>query len=431
MKSIKKLNFHLAKVPDYWINLNIYGKSSKYKYCDRKYPKKSYFFRGSFNILEFSRQICIFNQLLMLVTQNNCLKNIMNSNHKIRSSYKIEINNFECNRLILVSDGCINESVSQGRSYIDGNISIYDCLFVRSSQYSGTGGVIYVLNGLCSMNISNSMFYRCNCSLDGGAIYSFSSNSDLRMICAKECSCNSHYIGQFAYISSSNMNIVDYLSISDCAPHTIGNCPILLSMGSQEFLYSNVSMNHACEISGMQIDSPLMFSSCYCNFASNIVSDSMCLDVKSCTGIFSFSNFINNNSPQHSSGVITISFDSPKIHYCIFQKNQNLLFLIHQASLDLSHCFISHNDMTHTGINNSFTFRQSYDIVFIEYKHCNGLTEDIKPNPSKNLVIRWILYVSFTSALLYLIFFAFENHEAARAFRERHQLEESLQTDFG
>ena len=102
--------------------------------------------------------------------------------------------------------GCENESIDQGRSYVDKNINISNCFyqgrsyvdkninisncfFSRSSSYSGDGGVIYVNVGSYSMNVNYSMFYNCVCSSHGGVIYFDSSNSYLRMICANSCSC--------------------------------------------------------------------------------------------------------------------------------------------------------------------------------------------------------------------------------------------------
>jgi len=101
--------------------------------------------------------------------------------------------------------GCENESIDQGRSYVDKNINISNCFFLRYSSYSGNGGVIYVSASSCSMNINYSMFYNCVCSSYGGAIYFYSSNSSLRMICANSCSCGASYDGHFAYLVASQV----------------------------------------------------------------------------------------------------------------------------------------------------------------------------------------------------------------------------------
>jgi len=108
-------------------------------------------------------------------------------------SFRLNDNEIICN----VGLGCENESIDQGRSYVDKNINISNCFFSRYSSYSGDGGVICVTASSCSMNINYSMFYNCVCSNWGGAIYFSSSNSYLRMICANSCSCGASYVGHF------------------------------------------------------------------------------------------------------------------------------------------------------------------------------------------------------------------------------------------
>jgi len=99
--------------------------------------------------------------------------------------------------------GCQNETISQGRSYLEMNINISNCFFSRFCTFngdSGYGGVIQVGTGSLSMIISYSMFYNCSCSVNGGAIHFDSSNSYLRMICANRCSCGPYSYYQFAYL---------------------------------------------------------------------------------------------------------------------------------------------------------------------------------------------------------------------------------------
>ena len=124
---------------------------------------------------------------------------------------------------------CESESIAQGRSYVDKNISIYGCFFSRSSQYSGDGGVIYISGESYSMNANHSMFYNCVCSGQGGAIYFYSANSYLRMVCANSCSASSY--DHFAYLVASQVNRVEYQSVSYCSPTTSGIYSIHLSTG--------------------------------------------------------------------------------------------------------------------------------------------------------------------------------------------------------
>jgi len=163
--------------------------------------------------------------------------------------------------------GCENESIDQGRSYSQKNISISNCFFSRYLSYSGEGGVIYVDASSCSMNINYSMFYNCVSSGEGGAIYFSSSNSCLRMICANSCSAS--YEGHFAYLWASQMNQVEYLSVSNCSHTTSGYYAVELYKGNQRVDNTNSSMNNAEYVSGIHIHSPSSFISTHCTFSNN------------------------------------------------------------------------------------------------------------------------------------------------------------------
>ena len=141
--------------------------------------------------------------------------------------------------------GCENESLDQGRSYEDKNINISHCFFSRYSLYDGNSGVIYVNGGSFSMNINYSMFYNCVCSNSGGAIYFDSIISCLRMICANSCSCGTSYYYHFAKLIASQMNQVEYLSVSNCSYTTTGYYTILIKFGIQRLDSTNSSMNNA------------------------------------------------------------------------------------------------------------------------------------------------------------------------------------------
>ena len=172
--------------------------------------------------------------------------------------------------------GCENESIDQGRSYVDKNINISNCFFKRYLEYSsGNGGVIYVSGGSYSMNINYSMFYNCVCSSNGGAIYFYSSNSCLRMICANSCSASSRF--HFAYLRASQVNQVEYLSVSNCSHTTSGSCSIYLYTGDQRVDNTNSSMNNAMQCSGIVISSPSSFTSSHCTFSNKKVSNSRCI----------------------------------------------------------------------------------------------------------------------------------------------------------
>jgi len=274
--------------------------------------------------------------------------------------------------------GCDSDNIDQGRSYFDTNITISHCFFSRSSLYNGNGGVIYVNAGSYSMNVSYSMFYNC-IAIEGGAIYFSSLNSYLRMICLNRCSCGSSSWYHSVYLYASQMNQVEYQSVSYCSHTTYGYYSMRLSKGNQRVDNINSSMNNAKEGSGILIDSPSLFTSTYCTFSNNKVSDSICIHFYSSSGTesMSYANIVQNISPNN--GVVFVSgAGSRKMLYYIFQNNQNILFSVHSGTLEVSHSFIDHSLSfstslaVSTAINNSFSKRMTYQIRFFNSLHCNA-----------------------------------------------------------
>jgi len=224
--------------------------------------------------------------------------------------------------MFLISGGCINENSANTRSYTQISISVSDCFFVRSLQYSGSGSVIYVNGGTLSMFISSTTFYSCSCSSYGGAIFFISSNSDIKKICAHRCSASSY--NHFAYLQGSQDNFVEFLSISYCSPSLSGYTSVCLSGGNQKVFNTNSSMNNANQVSGILNSNLLTHISSFCVFSNDISSNSKCIFYENDPGTISYTNFVHNTSP--SLGVIHVSGGSPKMEYCVFNSNQDILF---------------------------------------------------------------------------------------------------------
>jgi len=219
------------------------------------------------------------------------------------------------------------------------------------------------------------MFYNCVCSGDGGAIYFYSPNSYLRMICANSCSASGYH---FAYLSAYQVNQVEYLSVSNCSHTTSGYYSILLYTGDQRVDNTNSSMNNAERRSGIGISSPSTFTSSHCTFSNNKVSYWICIGFYSESGTISMSyaNIVHNNSPSY--GVVHVEGAFPQMMYCIFKNNQNTLFCVYGGSLEVSHSFIDHSASSFstsravsTSNNNSFTNTITYQLQFFNSIHCN------------------------------------------------------------
>jgi len=278
----------------------------------------------------------------------------------------------------VVNTECQSESINQGRSYFDVNIEIAHCSFNRLSQFSGNGGVICISSGSLTMCVSYSMFYSCICASHGGAIYFYSTNSSLKMICANKCSCGSSSEGHFAWLTASQVNIGDYISFSLCSQITSGYYSIRFNTGDQRVDNTNSSMNCDRFVSGIGFISPSSFTSSLCTLSNNRASDGICIAFSTNSGTMSSANIIQNNSPTIY-GVVRGYEGTPKMIYCIFQDNQNTLFYVEVGSLEVYHSYIDHYELSLskllpvlTSINNTFAKTKTYQIRFFSSHHCNA-----------------------------------------------------------
>ena len=197
------------------------------------------------------------------------------------------------------------------------------------------------------------------------------------MICANKCSSSSGY--HFAYLKVTQLNQVEYLSVSSCSHSSSGRYPIGLQTCNHSVDHTNCSMNNANQVSGIRIISPYSFTSSFSTFSNNKVYESICIYIYSPSGTISMSyaNIVHNNSPS----LAVVHFEgtgSRKMMYCIFQNNQDILFCVYEGSLEVSHSFISHSGSfsastaVSTSSNNSFTYMITYQILFFNSLHCNA-----------------------------------------------------------
>lgn len=273
------------------------------------------------------------------------------------------------NDIFISSNGCLYENIELGRSFFQiNNIDISNCFFSRMTIFNEDGGVILVSVESYSILVSLSMFYKCKCQKIGGAIFFKAANAVLSMICANMCSALSE--DHFALFQATNVNQMEYLSISSCSDSPNGIYPIRLYNGNQIIDKSNSSMNIAEERASIGISLPSSFSSSFCTFSDNYASKFISLYFHTNTGVLSFANIIHNNSPAKYS-VVRVN-GKFTVHYCVLQRNLDTLFSVYSGTIAVSHCLISHSEFKPTGINNSLTICQTYQIEFFNSQLCNA-----------------------------------------------------------
>ena len=192
------------------------------------------------------------------------------------------------------------------------------------------------------------------------------------MICSHRCKSSYRH---FAYLYTSGINHVGFLSISSCSHLSNGFHSFSMDYGDQTIVNSNSSLNIAQGCSGIVTETPNSFLCKFCSFSNNRVSGSICICLSRSSGEITFTNIVNNNSPSDY-GVLFV-YGSFLATYCVFEMNQHILFWVH-GYFEISHSFISHSGLISTSSsvvtdsNNTFTKAQTYQIQFFHSKFCNA-----------------------------------------------------------
>ena len=349
---------------------------------------------------------------------------------RLNKLYRINGNDY-FDFFLLNKESCINESIEEGRSYMETTIIVSNCNFFRTKTFDGNGGVICVISVSFSLDISLSMFFKCSCSGDGGVIYFVSKSSLLKMVCASDCNAIYH---NFGFIQTINHNYVEFFSISSCYKDFLGEFSNTLSNGNLKVLKNNCSMNSNDQCSGYGLFNPIDFELSFCTFSNNSVKRKCCLVFLSAIGILNYCNIAHNNSPSY--GIISVLNGYVSIGYSIFSKNNNTLFYCESGSIEVSHSFIYHsglvfgNSSVITKNNNSFTQISTYLYEFLGSKYCT-FPQIVQPKDNRFRMINTLLYISLVLVFLFLLLFGLNNRRIARDLLTQNQLEKSLQLDFG
>jgi len=395
--------------------------------------RKIFYDKGSSLIKRFQRETIFYFTLFIFLCRLFSLNmNILQIGPSCFLNTKSEslMSLFSGIKPVRMKSVCVNESIGEGRSYFESFINVSGCFFSRTLLFFGDGGVISVLHESLSLQIRNSMFFRCTSSNYGGAIYFISENSSIKDVCAYKCTANYYH---FAYLDASKHNHVEHLSMSLCSNSTSGSYPLYMKHGISSLINTNISFCKSFQDSGICIVSPFNFASSHCNFYRNEVSNSICIYFQSNNSKMSYSNIINNNSP-YSYGIIFITEGgSPILLECVFHMNANTLIYLNSGSIEITCCFIIHIGPLSAGNpiisnNNTFTKRETFNIEFLGSKYC--ILEDEEPQPSIGL-FSILLFIFLISVIVFLFVFGLKHRRIASVLLERHQLEESLQGDFG
>jgi len=276
---------------------------------------------------------------------------------------------------VFSKSSCINEKISVGRSYESNSFNIFDCFFTRLHSFNGNGGVIFCSASGYSLDLERSMFFSCSSSGRGGSVYFSSSNSKILMICSNQCIAQGD--AHFALILLSQNGHFNFSSINNCT-YNLRDVTLWPWGGSQTLESSNISKNTCRLASSLLVHSPISFSISRFTIYGNQATQSQCIWLYANSGTISFSNIVNNNSPNGKGVIYTDSASSYTIEYCIFHGNSDSLFFSEVgSSLTIRNNYIHHSSYTDSANNNSILLVKEYPLEHFRSFYCNQFSEGL------------------------------------------------------
>ena len=282
------------------------------------------------------------------------------------------------------------------------NINIKNCL-ISVFLPSGSGGSIYI-SGSYYLNVSETTFYQCWASVDGGAIYTSGIlNIFLNKICGIYCKSANHLYSYLGILNDQNI-FLNLISISQCFNNTIGYVSLCLYQGNQNITNTNSSFNKNIYISGVYYVNPINMNSNFCTFFNNTVKDNRCIQLYGNKGYISKFNIINNNSP--SLGVVYVGAGNYYLNESIFYNNQiNLFYSNSGSSLTLYNCIINQIFNTYGIINLNFINNISTNSYKINFFTTQFIYSNILINYNNNLIINTYNNFILTCKFIIILFF--------------------------
>ena len=302
---------------------------------------------------------------------------------------------------------CENSSdlLSNQRLYsnINGIFKINNCFFIRTTIFSGNGGIVLIENKSSQFQIVESIFSYISITGSGGAIY-FNNNlnnvhSTLNKVCGDHCNTGYSGEGQFSYILVNNdinsFNIINDNSIMKSSPFINNGYDIYyLKYGNQTINNLNSSFNNNRVHSGFSTYFPNFLNGIFSTFINNSASSHNCI---SFNGNFQkywrYSNILYNDSPVYE-GVINNWSDTVFLSNCIIKFNKDILFHCQKGTFYITNCSIIH----------LFTFKSTYstaqiitnDLIFQTFSTFNfNYYCDLKQNGTipKMLNIKYFSFI--------------------------------------
>ena len=280
--------------------------------------------------------------------------------------------------------------------FFSNNIYIFFCFFKYLNVFGATeslncGSCMYFIETNLNILVESSIFYHCNASNQGGAIFIKSSNCNFILIksCSENCTDNANdakSAGQFLLtdVSNNNIHIINYTSVSFCENKNKYST-LTLKKGFINVINFNSSFNVVSLYSGIRFSESQNCKMSYSTFYSNIATNGICIKSFYCISQFFQLNIINNSDITTNFGILRVYSSTVYLNNSFLISNSNKLFYSSISSFFIINCSIQQSFLT-TGSGFSLTLISTISNmnIILPFNHCTFFINST--NISKNFI---------------------------------------------
>lgn len=337
---------------------------------------------------------------------------------------------------------------SQNILYLkSGKVSLSQCGFQRNSVYMGEGGAICICCLSFDFNISQTWFYSCFSSGNGGCIFMQVMTNMGRFKITSCCASNSYCIdrkkGNFAHFyvpSSTKHSTYELSSVFNCSFDKSPLSSVItfqccnLDINGNNVSLSTVLDGSVVELRDLQI---VLFEKNI--FDTNAVSDTSVIDIAECTELQSKFLLFVNNSELNASKIgclFSLYYVHVIIDEAVFVNKFKKIATLTQSNLVISNSFISNLDHSRSNISfinlsNSMLFLNISDPLvstYCKYGNYTNNTTSNSPHEPYN-----IIHIAVLILLLVIVFIAIIStlYERLNSINDEILLSRAINLEFG
>jgi len=334
---------------------------------------------------------------------------------------------------------CIDTSVldhnSTGYRNIEGNLSIYGCLFSRNNEYEGSGGIIHLKKVQCQLNINSCIFKHCSSKGLGGCLFFEGSEKEntfliMSKTCIYSCFSSEYKNAHFAYIVLTskwdNVTKFDSCIITKCAPFSIGKGFLDITATLASITSSNFSNNMNNQMGCVRSGYSFQFE-CKYILASQNGPSSIFYYETTYNSVLDHVCFINNFISE-SHFIIEILSSMNKVVFCSFINNTGSTARQVSSTLIFDNCtYLSQKIIFNPATSFSgFSLTSTIRIDNIYYQNMSCFPESIQ-NSSKFNALPYVVSIFAILLIISMLYLLWNQINIKRSI----MIEHSMYKEFG